>query len=113
MSLRSQAALDMRANVVAIGDSVTLTNPAGTASYSVKANVYRTDLATDPMTGEKVIEPRTVVSMAISDLPAGGITEAWRVSTTDVTGATIAGQIQAPAYDRTIGFVTFMIEAVN
>lgn len=113
MSFRSQVALDARANINALGDAVTLTTPNGTTSYALSGQVRRVDTLVDPLTGEKLLAPRTEITLALADLPSGGITEAWRVSTTDVEGTAIAGNIQSIRYDRTIGYITLVIEAVN
>ena len=110
MSIRSQAALDLQANVNADGDAVTLTDPDDT-EYQVIGTVYRADMADDG-TGVKYYEPKTGVKLSLKDL-ASEPTEEWKVSTTDVMGNAISGQIRDPRFNRTTGFVTFIIEAVN
>jgi hypothetical protein len=110
MSLRDIAAADIRTNIDAIGDSVTLTSPLGFVHSGVIGNVYRTEIVTDPDTGARINEPRLAVTIPLSSLPAGGISEAWQASVTDVTGAVVSGQVRSPMYDRTIGFVTFLLE---
>lgn len=113
MSLRDQAAKDMRANIGIDGDSVTFT-PPGETPFSVICKTARVDMATDPITGVKFYEPKTHVTVSLLDLLPFIPSEEplpWTLETTDSTGATIKGTGRDLRFDRAIGFVTFILEA--
>ena len=79
--------------------------------YPTKGQVTRIDAENDPQTGVQVVEPKTVVSVALSGLEIEPDDNGWRVRTTDATGEEINRRIAgAPRYDRTIGFVTVVLE---
>ena len=113
MSLRDQAALDVQSMLNAeLGDTVTLTEP-DTTEHVILGKVFRVDMTIDPDTGAKIYEPATMVTISLLDLDGNLLTEEWSVSTTDSVGNVISGQVRAPQFDRTLNFVTFIIEAVN
>ncbi|MDC7218640.1 MAG: hypothetical protein PQJ59_01795 [Spirochaetales bacterium] len=109
MSLRSAAAAEFRENLTADGDTVTLTDEVFT-DYELTGKVVRTDERIDPGTKERFEEPETRVTLAIADLP-DEFAEDWGVSVEDETGETVEGYVRSPKYDRTLGFVTFIVEA--
>ena len=112
MSLRDQAALDVQTMLNAeLGDSITLTEPDTTA-HEIMGKVFRVDIRIDPDTGAQIYEPATMVTVSLLDLDSEP-TEEWSISTTDSMGNTISGQVRSPMYDRTMNYVTFVIEAVN
>ncbi len=112
MSLRDQAALDVQLMLNAeLGTTVTLTEP-DTTEHVILGKVFRVDMTIDPDTGAKIFEPATMLTISLLDLDAEP-TEDWRVSTTDSVGNVISGQVRAPQFDRTLNFLTFIIEAVN
>lgn len=112
MSLRDQAAKDMRANVNIDGDLVTFT-PPGQTPFDVVCKTARVDMSEDPITKVKFYEPKTHVTVSLLDLlpfvpdPDG---LPWTLETTDSTGATIKGAGTDLRFDRAIGFVTFILE---
>ncbi len=111
MSLRDQAALDVQSMLNAeLGDTVTLTEP-DTTEHVLLGKVFRVDMTIDPDTGAKILEPATMVTISLLDLDED--IDEWGVVTTDTLGNAIAGQVRAPQFDRAIGFVTFIIEAVE
>lgn len=113
MSIRAQAAVDTRANLNADGVSVTLIDPDPESDDQVViGQVLRVEIVVDPETGNRVHEPKTSVTVSLADLTSDP-TEEWQASTTDVTGAVVSGQVMAPEFDRTLGTVTFLIEAVE
>ncbi len=111
MSIRSQAAADLQSILNQDGEDITLTAP-GPVVYNVKGQVTRIDVGIDPDTGTQFFEPKTAVTVSLSDLSADPTTE-WAIETTDVTGQTITGQVIEVRFDRTLGFVTMLIEVVN
>ena len=112
MSLRDQAALDVQSMLNAeLGNTVTLTEP-DTTEHVILGKVFRVDMTIDPDTGAKIFEPATMCTVSLLDLDAEPA-ETWSVVTTDSMGNAIAGQVRSPQFDRTLGFVTFIIEAVN
>ena len=112
MSLRDQAALDVQSMLNAeLGTTVTLTEP-DTTEHVILGKVFRVDMTIDPDTGAKIYEPATMCTVSLLDLDAEP-TEEWSVETTDSIGNTISGQVRAPQFDRTLNFVTFIIEDVN
>ena len=112
MSLRDQAALDVQSMLNAeLGNAVTLTEPDATV-HEILGKVFRVDMTIDPDTGAKIFEPTTMLTVSLNDLDAEP-TEEWSVSTTDSMGNVISGQVRGPMFDRTLNFVTFIIEAVE
>ena len=112
MSLRDQAALDVQSMLNAeLGDTITLTEP-DTTEHIILGKVFRVDMRIDPDTGVQIFEPATMVTISLLDLDSEP-TEEWSISTTDSVGNVIAGQVRAPMFDRTMNYVTFVIEAVN
>ena len=112
MSLRDQAALDVQSMLNnELGTTITLTDE-NSVEYIVLGKVFRVDVTVDPDTGAKIFEPATMCNVSLLDLDSEP-TEAWSVVTTDVIGNTISGQVRAPMFDRTLGNVIFIIEAVN
>lgn len=112
MSLRDQAALDVQSILNnGLGDTVTLTEP-DTTEHVVLGQVFRVEKTIDPDTGAQIFEPRTMVKISLLDLDSEP-TETWSVETTDSMGNVISGQVRAPEFDRTLNFVTFIIEDVN
>jgi hypothetical protein len=115
MSLRSQAAADMKGNVNKDGDSVTFTPPGETA-FSRICKTARVDMGTDPITGVKFYEPKTHVTVSLLDLlpfvPSPDDALPWQLETTDSQGTTIKGAcgFNNLRFDRAIGFVTFIFE---
>lgn len=111
MSIRAQAALDYQTNLNADGVAVTLTDP-NDVEHDLIGQVIRVDVIVDPETNARIREPKTAVTVSLADLTSDP-TDEWQASTTDVTGAAISGQVMAPDFDRTLGIVTFFIEAVT
>ena len=112
MSLRDQAAIDVQTMLNAeLGDPITLTD-ADSVEHEIMGKVFRVDIRIDPDTGAQIYEPATMVTVSLLDLDSEP-TEEWSISTTDSMGNTISGQVRSPMYDRTMNYVTFVIEAVN
>ena len=111
MSLRDQAALDVQSLLNADFEDITLTDE-NLVEYELKGKVVKVDMQIDPDTGAKIYEPADLVTVSLLDL-TGTLTEEWKISTTDVQGNVISGQVRSPMFDHTLGFVTFQIEAVN
>lgn len=111
MSIRSQAAVEFQVNLTSDGDTVTLTNE-DSVEYELTGRVTRTDIEVDPGTKERFHEPKTRVTLSISDLPED-FAEEMSVSTTDVQGDDISGVVRSPEYDRTLGFLSFIIEVTG
>ena len=112
MSLRDQAALDVQSMLNAeLGNAVTLTEPDATV-HEILGKVFRVDMTVDPDTGAKIYEPATMVTISLLDLDEEP-TEEWSIVTTDSVGNVISGQVRAPQFDRTMNYVTFIIEAVE
>jgi hypothetical protein len=115
MGLREIASADFKTNIDRDGEEVILTSPLD-VEYQVKGTVFRTDVIVDPATGIKIHEPRTAVSVHLDDLPVELTPEdfqEWFVKTTDITGEEIEGKVASPAFDRTLGFVNFILEAYD
>jgi len=112
MSIRAQAVADVKANLIADGDAVTLISPSS-VEYALTGRIYRNDLTIDPDTGAKIYEPRTTVVVPIAELPASSPTEQWTVETTDSEGTAITGRVMSPKFDRTMSFVTFDVEVFD
>lgn len=114
MSLRELAATDGRAILEDDGDVAVLTSPSG-ATYSAAAQVIRCGVDFDA-NGLPVPTDKTVVTISLVELASLGLDPdtlkagAWRVATTDSTGAAISGLVQQPLLDRTLGRVTFTIK---
>lgn len=111
MSLRSQAALDLRAIYEQDGEDVVLTDP-DFVDHEIRGMVNRRDAQIDPDTGIQVTAPVTSISVALADLLADP-TEDWSVATTDVQGNVLSGQMTDLRFDRTRGELTFFLEAVE
>ena len=113
MSLASQAAKDMKANLNIDGDEVKFT-PPGEAQFSVICKTARVDMQTDPGTGVKFFEPKTHVTVSLTDLlphvpdPEG---IPWELETVDQQGNTVKLTGTDLLFDRSINFVTFIGEA--
>lgn len=116
MSLRELAALDGLAILGADCQSATLTAPGtGGAVYSCKAWVIRSGVSFDA--GIPVPQEITSVTLSLGELASLGLTDpeslksrGWTLSVTDVTGATISGELMMPLLDRTLGRVTCTIK---
>jgi len=112
MSIFSRAALDVQSIINADGEDVTLTAPDAT-EYAIKGLVFKTDSRVDPETQVEVNEPRTSIMVSLLDLDGAEPTEEWEISTTDVLGNAITGQVMVPVFDRTVATVRFVVEAVT
>lgn len=94
------------------GWSITFTNPENDVEQTVKGQVTRIDSMVDPQTGARVYAPHTAVTVRLSSMsPVPD--EDWPVSTTDITGATVAGVCRNLVYDHTLGTLTVMIEELE
>ena len=111
MSLRDQAALDVQSIINTDFEDITLTDE-NSVEYEIKGKVFKVDMQIDPDTGAKYLEPADMITVSLLDL-TGTLTEEWSITTTDVLGNVISGQVRAPMFDNTLGFVTFQVEAVN
>lgn len=111
MSLRGQAAKDIRTILNSDFEDVVLTDSSG-GEYAVKGKVVRTDITVDPDTGVQIQEPATMITVSLLDL-SEEISEEWSVSVTDGMENVLAGQVSSPLFDRTLNFVTFRLEAVE
>lgn len=113
MSLRSQAAADMKANLNRDGEAVKFT-PPGQAPFTKVCKTARVDMVTDPETGAKYYEPKVHVTVSLLDLlpfvpdPEG---LPWALEVIDSQGTTVRGAGTTLRFDRAIGFVTFIFEA--
>lgn len=108
MSLRSQAYSDFLAFIATDGDDVTLIAPDAT-EYEVKGQVIRRDAQVDPQTNVQVVEPMLAVSVSLNglaEIPVSG----WTVTTTDVLGNALTHRVRDHRIDRTIGFVSLILE---
>ena len=117
MSLREAFTADFKKIIDSDNDDVTLTKPAAgevpAVIYSVKGIINRTDVTTDPQTGAKIFEPKTAVTVSLSDLSTDEPDDTWSISVKDVMGNTIAGKVIEPQFDRTLGRVTMFIEVTE
>lgn len=108
MSIRSQARADFDANLTADGDDVTFTIP-DSDDLTVKGKVARIDSFLDPQLGIQIKEPRTAVTVSMSLLPSEP-DDTWTISTTDSEGNALSAQVGDFRMNRTLGYVTFMLE---
>lgn len=109
--LGDQAAADMETVMDDWADSVTL-NDGATPSphvYVVSGVVFRVGVTVDPGTGLPVPGNTCSVTVRLSDLGNVIPAEGWSVTTTDVTGATVAGKVKNVMPDRSLGVVTFQV----
>ena len=117
MSLRDKAAADFKLIIDTDNDAVTITKPAteedAAVVFEIKGYVNRIDATIDPQTNAHIREPKTAVTISLADLDGEDLTEEWTASTTDVMGNTISGRVVSPAFDRTLGRVTFYIEVTE
>lgn len=109
MSLRAQARTDFNENLTADGDDVTFTIGAGDP-FTVKGKIARIEAGIDPDTMVQFYEPKTAVTVSLIDLPSDP-DDTWLIQTTDVEGNSIDSFAIERRFDRTIGFVTFIMEA--
>ncbi|MDC7125774.1 MAG: hypothetical protein PQJ46_09410 [Spirochaetales bacterium] len=107
MSIRSQAAADVQANLNTDFDDVILTPPES-EPVTVQGFVKRVDYYISSE-GVKMDEPATKVTVSLLDLDTEP-TEDWQVSASDVLGNEISGYVMSPEFDRTIGVVSFIVE---
>ena len=108
MSIRSIARTDVDANLTADGDEVTLTPTVGDPIV-VNGKVARIESYLDPQLGVQIFQKRTAVTVSLADL--GQETDnTWVIGTTDSEGNAIESQAIDVRFDRTLGFVTFMME---
>jgi len=108
MSLRSIARADFDANLTADGDEVTLTPTAGDPII-VNGKVARIESYLDPQLGVQIFQKRTAVTVSLSDLTSEP-DDSWLITTTDSEGNAIESKAIDVRFDRTLGFVTFMME---
>lgn len=111
MSIRSIAAADYAANLIADGDPVTLETATG-GEQTVNGWVKRIEAQVDPQTLEIIIAAKTVITVPTGDI-TGDVEDEYPVSTTDGTGAAISGRIMNARMDHTLCFVTFDVEAYS
>jgi len=109
MSLRSIARTDFDTNLTSDGDEVTLTIP-DIDPVVVNGKIARIESYLDPQLGIQIKEKRTAVTVSLIDLPSEP-DDTWTISTTDSEGVVITSQAIDIRIDRTLGFVTFMMEA--
>jgi len=109
MSLRSIARSDVDANLTSDGDDVTITIGAG-VPFTVKGKIARIEARLDPELGVQIFEKRTAITVSMIDLPSEP-DDTWEFSTTDSEGNVIVTQAIDRRFDRTLGFVTIMMEA--
>ena len=108
MSLRSQARNDFNANLTNDGDQVTFTIPT-LDPVIVNGKVARIESYLDPQLGIQIKEKRTAVTVSLSLLPSEP-DDTWEIGTTDSEGNVITSKAVDIRIDRTLGFVTFMME---
>ena len=126
MNLLQQAEAD---NAMLLEDSVSGFSRAVTLNdgatptphiYNVKGQVTRVGVTIDPNSGLPIPGNTCAVTLRISTLMAAAVllglsasagipAEGWGVSTTDSTGATVAGKVKNVQLDRTAGRVTFQV----
>jgi hypothetical protein len=126
MNLLQQAEADnamiLEDDVTGFGRSVTLNDGATPTPhvYNVKGQVTRVGVQIDPSSGLPIPGNTCAITLRISTLMAAAVllglagsagipVEGWGVSTTDSTGATVAGKIKGVMLDRTAGRVTFQV----
>jgi hypothetical protein len=106
--LRGHAHADFKKILDSDGVDVTLIAPDA-SEVTARGQVTRIDAQVDPQTGVQVISPKLAVTISLNGLAQEPTTE-WDVRTTDVTGAQILRRIADLRFDRTIGFVTMILE---
>ena len=121
MDLHQLAEADLAFTLEGDGQTVTVTNPAGT-SAPLKAISNDISLIIDPETGVPVSGRNANVALRVASLrdagfeiPKGiedGAEVPWLVEYTTVTGETITTKIMASNPDRALGLVTCRLELV-
>lgn len=109
------------------GTEITITNPAG-IQYVLHGQVVRVDSMLDPITGQRIYQPKTVVTIPLASFVSASIPippldqfgcepinplirmTGWLLDTTDATGAILNRKIADAQYDRSIGFVNLICE---
>lgn len=109
MSIRSQAAIDVQANLNADFDDVVLIPPED-GPITVKGFIKRVDVNIDS-DGVKIHSPATKITISLLDLEDyGEPSDDWQVQTTDVIGNEIVGVVTNLEFNRTNGTVSFIVE---
>ena len=109
------------------GTEVTITNPAG-IQYVLRGQVVRVDSMLDPISGQQVYQPKTIVTIPLASFVSAHIPikpadqfgnsehnplermKGWLLDTTDATGQILNRKIADAHYDRSIGFVNLVCE---
>ena len=109
MSIRTQAYADFKSFIDTDNDAVTLVAPDAT-EYTMNGQVTRRDAQIDPQIGAQVTAPLVTVTVPLSGLATIPVRNTWSVRTTDVTGTAIDRRVVDVRVDRTIGFVSLILE---
>ena len=108
-SINAQAFSDFKALIDEDGEPVTLIAPDD-AETDLIGQVVRRDAIKDPNTNIQVAAPLLAVSVSLSGLAVIPVQNEWAVRTADSTGAILTSQVAEVRVDRTIGFVTLVLE---
>jgi len=119
MGLRAQAIADAALFVAADGDTITITDPAGTSAI-VKALTADIEQAIDPDTGQAIVGRTVSVAVPISVLTAASLgmprgsgdtkEKPWTVSFDDSEGNAQTFAVFEARPDKTMGIVVCMLE---
>jgi len=108
-SLATIARDDAAAFVDTIGQDITLTEPDGVTTHTIKALVSRADQKIDPDSRSRFHEPFTEVFLSVKTL--GSVpTDEWQATVEDAGGRAVTGYLTAPEHDQTRDTVTAYIE---
>lgn len=121
MDLHQLAESDLAFTLEGDGQTVTVTNPAGT-SAPLKAISNDISLLIDPETGVPVSGRNANVALRVASLRAAGLEMPvgiedgaqvpWLVAYTTVTGESITTKVMASNPDRSLGLITCRLELV-
>lgn len=110
MSFRTQVVADNKSITKNGGEEIKLTPPGESAeTQTVTGLVYRIDEQADPITGQRIHEPKTAVAIHASEIE-GTPDEDWTVETTDGAGNAIVGKVASPRRDWTINMWVLILE---
>ena len=108
-SINDQAFSDFKALIDEDGEPVVLIAPDDVET-EVIGQVVRRDAIKDPNTNIQVVAPLLAVSVPLSGLAVIPVQNTWAVRTADSTGDVLTSQVAEVRVDRTIGFVTMILE---
>lgn len=111
MSLREQARADFAANLDADGDVCTITYEDGTSVSNVPAKINATDVQTDPA-GNQFFGTKMSVSVSLIHLESD-LSDETIIEAANSEGVSIRSRCRSRQYDRTLGFVSVIMEEME